>query len=139
LLEGTVILVGEYVMLFRAPTDPKPAFFAGLLLIMVSKSGGSAPRERAKLPAGTAFFVGEYGIDLLAGTVLRRRPGLRGSARGPAARLSVRWYGVLVWLLVRYPTTRITALPVGRERTPLDAHPYGVLADAEAAGRVVDR
>src|SRR5215210_459696 len=70
LSEGTVFLVGGYGISCRAvrysllgstlcsserPQTQKPAFFAGLLLIKVSKMGGSAPRERANLPAGTTF------------------------------------------------------------------------------------
>ena len=31
------------------------------------------PKRWANLPAGTAVLAGEYGIDLLDGTVLRRR------------------------------------------------------------------
>src|SRR5215217_5079759 len=73
LLGGTVMLVGEYGIVFQAPTDSKIPAFAGLSPTVVSKTGGSAPRGGANLPAGTVFFVGEYGIDLLDGTVFRRR------------------------------------------------------------------
>jgi hypothetical protein len=67
------MLVGEYGIVFQAPTDSKISAFAGLSPTVVSKTGGSAPRGGANLPAGTVFFVGEYGIDLLDGTVFRRR------------------------------------------------------------------
>jgi len=146
LLGSTVILVGQYGNPCRAVRYALPSAhrlknlcFCWAFANKSLEDGWVGSKRKGEFTGRHGIFVGEYGIDLLAGTVLRSRAGLRGSARGPAARLSVRWYGVLVWLLVRYPTTRITALPVGRERTPLDAHPYGVLADAEAAGRVVDR
>jgi len=126
-------------MLFRAPTDSKSCVFCRAFANKSLEDGWVGSKRKGKFAGRRGIFVGEYGIDLLTGTVLRSGAGLRGSARGPAARLSVRWYGLLVWLLVRYPTTRTIALPVGRECTPLDAHPYGVLADAGAAGRVVDR
>ena len=73
MLDSTVMLVGEYGILFRVLTDSKISAFAGLSFTVVPKRGGLAPSEGANLPAGTAVFVGEYGIDLLDGAVFRRR------------------------------------------------------------------
>jgi hypothetical protein len=67
------MLVGEYGIFFRAPTEPKISAFAGLSSTIVSKRVGWPQEEgRICLPA-RQFFVGEYGIDLLDGTVFRRR------------------------------------------------------------------
>jgi hypothetical protein len=69
------------------------------------------------LPAGTAVFVGEYGIDLLDGTVLRGR-----SMRGRSCRR------------VRYPSTTFACL----QGAFLKRYVYGVPQGAIYFGTMLD-
>jgi hypothetical protein len=80
------MLVGQYGIAFWVPTDARIGTFAGISSTIVSKRGGLAPIRGANLPASTVYFVREYGIDLLASTVLR------GAGRGTVL---VGGYGIL--------------------------------------------